>query len=100
MPQAPVDTSNVQVRVRASVPEPAVGAGAQMRRTLQHRRMLLAGLLIAALFSLVLALATEQGRIWAIHALVDTVLVGYLAVLIRLRNAAAEHEMTRRELGR
>ncbi len=100
MPQIALDTSRLQPPPLGSNERPLASGGAAIQRTLHRRRVLLAALLVAAVVSLVLALVTRQGAGWVVHALADGVLLTYVAVLIRFRNAAAENEMARRELGR
>ncbi len=72
---------------------------ARVRRSLQRRRMLLGVLLVAAFVSLVLALVAPGGPVWGVHLAADALLVGYLAVLIHVRNTAADREMNRTGLG-
>ncbi len=92
MPQTQTTLPGVRTAAEAS-------ARQSMQRTLHRRRVLLVTMLVIALVSLVLAFVTEQGRAWGVHVAADALLLGYLAVLINFRNAAAEQEMTRRGLG-
>ena len=96
MSQSPVDVLPV-------IDEPVVTGGARLQRTLlqrtlHRRRVLLAALLVAAFVSLALAFVAREGSMWGVHAATDTVLVSYIGLLIHVRNANAEQEMTRRAL--
>ena len=99
MPHTVVRTSPTQPLLQDLSQGPLVGSRTQLHRTLRRRRVLLAGLLVSVLVSLALALVTGQGPGWGVHAAADLLLLTYLAVLIHSRNAAAEQEMTRRQLG-
>ena len=68
---------------------PRVSASARSRK---RRRDILVGLLGAMALTLLLALVGVGGML-ALHALVDLLFVGYVALLIRTRNIAAEREM-------
>jgi hypothetical protein len=72
----------------------AANSGALRRRQAQKRRrdvffMLMAG----TAGSLALALIPGLSIMWSVQALFDILLVGYVAVLVSLRNRAAEREM-------
>lgn len=68
----------------------------QSPEVLQRRRIVLASLLVAAATTLLLAVAADRSAAWVLQLFVDALLVGYLVVLMRLRNTAAIHEMTLR----
>jgi hypothetical protein len=57
--------------------------------------VVLVWLLAGVTASLALALVARRAPLWALQATADALLVGYLGVLIRLRNAAAEQDMAR-----
>ncbi len=80
-------------------PSPMIRVSVPVERTLHRRRVLLAALLVSALVSFVLAVVIQQSTLWGLHVTADGLLVLYLAVLIHVRNTAAEHDMTRRGLG-
>jgi hypothetical protein len=69
-----------------------------VRPALHRRRVLLAWLLAAAIASLVLAVVAQRPQVWTLQAAADTLLAGYLGMLIHWRNAAAGHEMARHGL--
>ena len=79
---------------------PDVSGAAEIERTFHRRRVLLAALAGAALFTLAVAFVARQGQLWGVHAVADALLLGYLAALVHLRNVAAEQEMARSGLGR
>lgn len=68
-------------------------------RTLRRRRDVLVALLASSGATLLLALVGLGMMMW-INLLVDALLVGYVALLIRQRNLAAEREMKVRFLPR
>ena len=67
-------------------------------RCLQRRRRMLAGLVIVALATFLLAVVESQAWIWGIQLVADVLVVAYVAVLIYHRNAAASMEMTHEAL--
>lgn len=69
-------------------------------RTLRRRRDVLAALVVAAAVTLVLGALPMLRMLWAAHLVFDVLLVAYVALLIRQRNAAAEREMKVRFLPR
>jgi hypothetical protein len=68
-------------------------AALRRRRAQRRRRDVFVALLAGAVGSLVLAGALGLSVMWPVHVLFDLLFVGYLALLIRLRNIAAEREM-------
>lgn len=70
-----------------------------IQRTLRRRRVLLVWLLAAATASLALAIVARRAPLWGVQVTADALLVGYLGVLLRLRNVAAEQEMASHGLG-
>lgn len=70
---------------------PAVRAARS--RTLRRRRDVLTALVVAAVATLVLGALPFLRMLWAANLVFDVLLVAYVAMLIRHRNAAAEREM-------
>ena len=82
---------------------PARHARSPMRATPQssaqkRRRDILVGLLAAMVISLVLGAVPSLRVLWIVHVLADVLFVGYVALLVRMRNAVAEREMKLRFL--
>lgn len=59
-----------------------------VRSSAKRRRDVLAGLLAAALGSALLALVPGFGALWALHLVLDVLLVAYVTLLLRARQAA------------
>lgn len=78
---------------RLSPPVAASGSALRRRQARKRRRDVFFALIAGALGSLALALIPGLGVMWAVQAVFDILLVGYCAVLVRLRNAAAEREL-------
>jgi predicted acyltransferase len=70
-----------------------------MQRSLRRRRRTLGVLLALALVAFAVAVVASQPRLWGVQLVTDVMLVGYLAVLIHLRNVSAGTEMSHRALG-
>lgn len=70
---------------------PAVSAARS--RTLRRRRDVLTALVVAAVATLVLGALPFLRMLWTANLVFDVLLVAYVAMLIRQRNAAAEREM-------
>ena len=66
---------------------------ARRARTLKRRRDILFGLLGAMGGSLVLGLVPSLRVLWGLHVVLDALFVGYVVLLVRMRNVAAEREM-------
>lgn len=62
-------------------------------RTLKRRRDVLFGLLGAMGGTLVLGLLPSLRVLWGLHVVLDLLFVGYVAMLVRIRNLTAEQEM-------
>ncbi len=71
---------------------------ARRARTLKRRRDVLFTLLSAMGATLVLGLLPPLRALLGLHVVLDLLFVGYVALLIRARNAAAEREMKLRFL--
>lgn len=70
------------------------------QRSLQRRRRMLAALLITAVVALIGALVTSGAMFWVVHVLALAALVAYVGVLLHVRNASADDEMTHLVSGR
>ena len=70
-----------------------------LRGTLRRRRRVLAALAIAAVTTLLLAVAVSRPGLWGVQVMADVALIVYVAVLLQLRNAAAGVEMAHKALG-
>ena len=68
-------------------------ADARRARTLKRRRDVLYGLLAAMGGSLVLGMLPSLRVLWGLHLVLDALFVGYVTLLVRMRNMAAEREM-------
>lgn len=88
-PIAPV----TPLRTRPYTPE-----GARRARTLKRRRDVFRLLLGAMGLTLVIGLLPPFRAVLGVHVLVDVAFLGYVAMLIQARNAAAEREMKLRFL--
>ncbi|MDQ3756373.1 MAG: hypothetical protein M3394_00765 [Actinomycetota bacterium] len=77
---------------------PVSSEAARRARTLKRRRDVLFGLLGAMGGSLVLGMLPSLRVLWGLHLVLDALFVGYVALLVRMRNAAAEREMKLRFL--
>lgn len=63
------------------------------QRTLRRRRDVLVGLLAAAAVTLVAGALPALRILWAVHLVVDALLMAYVAMLIHQRNVVAERDM-------
>jgi hypothetical protein len=62
-------------------------------RTQRRRRDIFVGMLAAMVTSLVLGFIPSLRILWVVHVLVDAMFVTYVALLVHMRNQAAEREM-------
>ena len=67
-------------------------------RTMRRRRDVLFALLMGIGTTFVLAMVLGGAALWILHLAIDGLLVGYLALLVRLRTMAPEREMKLRFL--
>ena len=67
--------------------------GMHQTRAQKRRRDIFVGLLAAMGISLVLGLIPALRILWVVHLLADLLFIGYVALLVRMRNDAAEREM-------
>ena len=77
------------------ITRPMAGNAAALRRrqAQKRRRDVFFALLAGAVGALALALVPGLGIMWSVQVLFDILLGSYCAILIRLRNMAAEREM-------
>jgi hypothetical protein len=73
-------------------------AMAARQRTLKRRRDVLASLLVGMGVTLVLGFLPQFRILWGLHLILDVLFGLYIALLIRIRNQAAEREMKLRFL--
>lgn len=93
-------------RLYSNSPAPYVSAGpwtaarleARRRRTIKRRRDILFGLVAGMGGSLVLSFAPPLRELIYLHLLLDLMFAGYVALLVRMRNIAAERDMKLRFL--
>ena len=89
-PVAPIRQSNPYQRGNAArLP----GGLARSRRAVKRRRDVFVGLLVAMAGSLVLGFLPQLRALWAVHVVLDVLFVAYVALLVYLRNLAAERDM-------
>lgn len=81
-----------------SRPRPAIVAPSSRRRTMRRRRDVLFALAVAAVATLVMAVGTGSTTVAYLQVLSDAAIVGYVGMLVRLRNLSAEREMKLRVL--
>ena len=62
-------------------------------RTQRRRRDIFVGMLAAMVTSLVLGFVPSLRILWVVHLLVDAMFVTYVALLVQMRNKAAERDM-------
>lgn len=71
-----------------------VAPGRGRRQQAQRRRRdVLMGLVVAMAGSALLAMIPGLSVMWMVNVVVDILFVGYVALLVRMRNVAAEREM-------
>ena len=78
---------------RGSAPRTALSAMSARARTQRRRRDIFVGMLAAMVTSLVLGFIPSLRILWVVHLLVDAMFVTYVALLVHMRNQAAEREM-------
>jgi len=71
----------------------AMSAMSSRARTQRRRRDIFVGMLAAMGASLLLGLIPALRILWVVHALVDGLFITYVALLVHMRNQAAEKEM-------
>lgn len=68
-------------------------ADAKRARTLRRRREVLVSLLAAMGATLVLGMLPALRVLWGLHLVLDALFIGYVVLLVRMRNVAAERDM-------
>ena len=71
----------------------AMSAMSSRARTQRRRRDIFVGMLAAMVTSLVLGFIPSLRILWVVHLLVDAMFVTYVALLVHMRNQAAERDM-------
>jgi hypothetical protein len=71
----------------------AMSATSARARTQRRRRDIFVGMLAAMATSLVLGFVPSLRILWVVHLLVDAMFVTYVALLVHMRNQAAERDM-------
>jgi hypothetical protein len=72
---------------------PVSASAASRSRTIRRRRDVLTALVVAVFGTLVLGLVPALHVLLMVNVLADVLLVAYVALLVRQRNAAAERDM-------
>ena len=81
------------VTARRPIPVAASASALKRRQAQKRRRDVFFMLMAGTAGSLALALIPGLSIMWSVQVLFDVLLVGYLAILVNLRNRAAEREM-------
>jgi len=87
------ETAGVVPSARRPAQRTAMASYSAKARTQRRRRDIFVGLLAAMSASLVLGFIPSLRILWVVHLLVDLLFVGYVALLVQMRNQAAEREM-------
>jgi hypothetical protein len=77
----------------ALAPQGRVPAARNRRQSQKRRRDVLMGLVVAIVGSALLAMIPALSIMWMVNLVVDVMFVAYVALLVRMRNVAAEREM-------
>jgi len=72
---------------------PPTAASLRRRQAQKRRRDVLFALLAAVCGTFLLALIPGMSVMWSVQVVLDMIFVGYVALLIRMRNLAAEREL-------
>ena len=67
-------------------------------RTIRRRRDVFFSLVMGMGTTFVMAMVLTETALWVLHLVIDGLFLGYLALLVRMRNIAAEREMKLRFL--
>jgi len=94
---APISAMPMRRRPGA-VAAPATPADSRRARTMKRRKDVLIGLLGAMAVTLLLGLVPSFRILLGLHVVLDLAFAGYVALLVRMRNTAAEAEMKLRFL--
>ncbi|HEX3540933.1 MAG TPA: hypothetical protein VHT75_10885 [Acidimicrobiales bacterium] len=68
-------------------------SGRRRQQAQKRRRDVLMGLVVAMAGSALLAMIPGLSVMWLVNVVVDVLFVGYVGLLVRMRNVAAEREM-------
>ena len=103
----PVSVPPANTLYISSAPSLGIGLGAppplssvelRRARTLKRRRDVLFSLLGAMGVTLLLGAVPSLRVLWGLHVVLDALFIGYVTLLVRMRNIAAEREMKLRFL--
>lgn len=78
----------------------AAMAALRRRQAQKRRRDVLLGLIAGVLATFLLAAVARTGAMWVLQVAFDLVLAGYVALLVRMRNLAAERQLKLRYMPR
>lgn len=92
-PPAGIQGPPARVNASQGLRAPMSGTTMRRRQTLKRRRDVLFVLAVAVLATLVMAAATRSHTIIYLQVLCDAALVGYVAMLVHMRNLAAERDI-------
>ena len=81
------------VPARRPAARTALSSMSARARTQRRRRDIFVGMLAAMVTSLVLGFVPSLRILWVVHLLVDAMFVSYVAMLVHVRNQAAERDM-------
>lgn len=84
--------------IAAQGPAVAPTASARRARTIRRRRDVMFTLLMGMGTTFVLAMVVSSTPLWMLHFVMDALFLGFVAMLVRVRNIAAEKEMKLRLL--
>ena len=87
------DLSGFVPMARRTGPRTTMSSMSARARTQRRRRDIFVGMLAAMGTSLVLGFIPALRILWVVHVLVDVMFVTYVALLVHMRNQAAEREM-------
>ncbi|HSH61756.1 MAG TPA: hypothetical protein VK988_19345 [Acidimicrobiales bacterium] len=77
---------------------PPASAAARRARTIRRRRDVMFTLLMGVGTTFVLAMVVSSTPLWMLHFVMDALFLAFVAMLVRVRNIAAEKEMKLRIL--
>jgi hypothetical protein len=87
------DVAGFVPMARRAAPRSALSSVSARARTQRRRRDIFVGMVAAMVASLVLGFIPALRILWVVHLLVDFLFVTYVALLVHMRNQAAEREM-------
>jgi hypothetical protein len=92
LPRSHASAHIAPYRPPAAAPTRAA-SGRRRQQAQKRRRDVLMGLVVAMAGSAMLAMIPGLSIMWLVNVVVDVLFVGYVALLVRMRNVAAEREM-------